>query len=104
MASSFQCYLLLGLRSLLFSLNVYLTTRIKEMCLFLLFVCRGGLMWRLRRMLIWLLGIYIAIPVIIKVCPSIQAKLVFLNFGEYFKPFFLIFEEECWPKYADFCI
>ncbi|XP_056332753.1 lysophosphatidylserine lipase ABHD12 [Danio aesculapii] len=41
---------------------------------------RGGLMWRLRRILIWLLGIYIAIPVIIKVCPSIQAKLVFLNF------------------------
>ncbi|KAK2878883.1 hypothetical protein QQF64_010992 [Cirrhinus molitorella] len=41
---------------------------------------RGGLMWRLRRILIWVLVIYIAIPVIIKVCPSIQAKLVFLNF------------------------
>uniref|UniRef100_A0A673H5Z8 Lysophosphatidylserine lipase ABHD12 n=1 Tax=Sinocyclocheilus rhinocerous TaxID=307959 RepID=A0A673H5Z8_9TELE len=41
---------------------------------------RGGLIWRLRRILIWVLGIYIAIPVIIKVCPSIQAKLVFLNF------------------------
>uniref|UniRef100_A0A673J9B2 Uncharacterized protein n=1 Tax=Sinocyclocheilus rhinocerous TaxID=307959 RepID=A0A673J9B2_9TELE len=45
-------------------------------------VCRGGLMWRLRKILIWVLGIYITIPVIIKVCPSIQAKLVFLNFGE----------------------
>uniref|UniRef100_A0A673ICS4 Lysophosphatidylserine lipase ABHD12 n=1 Tax=Sinocyclocheilus rhinocerous TaxID=307959 RepID=A0A673ICS4_9TELE len=43
-------------------------------------VCRGGLMWRLRKILIWVLGIYITIPVIIKVCPSIQAKLVFLNF------------------------
>ncbi|KAK7142498.1 hypothetical protein R3I94_011993 [Phoxinus phoxinus] len=41
---------------------------------------RGGLMWRLRRILIWVLGIYIAIPVIIKLCPAIQAKLVFLNF------------------------
>uniref|UniRef100_A0A9J7YP29 Lysophosphatidylserine lipase ABHD12 n=1 Tax=Cyprinus carpio carpio TaxID=630221 RepID=A0A9J7YP29_CYPCA len=41
---------------------------------------RGGLMWRLRKLLICVLGIYIAIPVIIKVCPSIQAKLVFLNF------------------------
>ncbi|KTF86415.1 hypothetical protein cypCar_00026141 [Cyprinus carpio] len=41
---------------------------------------RGGLIWRLRRILIWVLGIYIAVPVIIKVCPSIQAKLVFLNF------------------------
>uniref|UniRef100_A0A672S4B2 Lysophosphatidylserine lipase ABHD12 n=1 Tax=Sinocyclocheilus grahami TaxID=75366 RepID=A0A672S4B2_SINGR len=41
---------------------------------------RGGLMWRLRKILIWVLGIYITIPVIIKVCPSIQAKLVFLNF------------------------
>lgn len=52
-------------------------------------VCRGGLMWRLRKLLICVLGIYIAIPVIIKVCPSIQAKLVFLNFGEYFQPVFL---------------
>ncbi|XP_051502886.1 lysophosphatidylserine lipase ABHD12-like isoform X3 [Myxocyprinus asiaticus] len=37
-------------------------------------------MWRLTRIIIWVLGIYIAIPVIIKLCPSIQAKLVFLNF------------------------
>uniref|UniRef100_A0A672R0U7 Lysophosphatidylserine lipase ABHD12 n=1 Tax=Sinocyclocheilus grahami TaxID=75366 RepID=A0A672R0U7_SINGR len=43
-------------------------------------IFQGGLIWRLRRILIWVLGIYIAIPVIIKVCPSIQAKLVFLNF------------------------
>ncbi|KAA0711054.1 Monoacylglycerol lipase ABHD12 [Triplophysa tibetana] len=41
---------------------------------------RGGLMGRLKRIMIWVLGIYIAIPVIIKLCPSIQAKIVFLNF------------------------
>ncbi|KAB5562014.1 hypothetical protein PHYPO_G00013100 [Pangasianodon hypophthalmus] len=41
---------------------------------------RSGLMWRLRRIFLWVLGIYIAIPFVIKLCPSIQAKLVFLNF------------------------
>ncbi|KAM9466986.1 lysophosphatidylserine lipase ABHD12 [Clarias gariepinus] len=41
---------------------------------------RGGLMWRLRRIFFWVLGIYVAIPFIVKLCPSIQAKLVFLNF------------------------
>ncbi|XP_035388850.1 lysophosphatidylserine lipase ABHD12 isoform X1 [Electrophorus electricus] len=39
-----------------------------------------GLRCRMRRIFLWLLGIYIAIPFIIKLCPSIQAKLVFLNF------------------------
>uniref|UniRef100_A0AAY5EIF0 Uncharacterized protein n=1 Tax=Electrophorus electricus TaxID=8005 RepID=A0AAY5EIF0_ELEEL len=41
---------------------------------------RTGLRCRMRRIFLWLLGIYIAIPFIIKLCPSIQAKLVFLNF------------------------
>lgn len=38
-------------------------------------------MWyRLRKVVIWLLGVYIAIPFLVKLCPAIQAKLVFLNF------------------------
>ncbi|KAJ6667054.1 hypothetical protein lerEdw1_019057 [Lerista edwardsae] len=38
-------------------------------------------MWfRLRKLIIWLLGVYIAIPFLVKLCPAIQAKLVFLNF------------------------
>ncbi|XP_028844531.1 lysophosphatidylserine lipase ABHD12 isoform X4 [Denticeps clupeoides] len=41
---------------------------------------RRGLMWKLRRIFMWLFGVYIAIPFLIKLCPSIQAKLVFLNF------------------------
>ncbi|XP_062427350.1 lysophosphatidylserine lipase ABHD12 isoform X3 [Rhea pennata] len=41
---------------------------------------RYGLWFRLRRLLIWLLGVYIAIPFLVKLCPAIQAKLVFLNF------------------------
>ncbi|TRY60492.1 hypothetical protein DNTS_028918 [Danionella cerebrum] len=41
---------------------------------------RGGLMGSLRRMVIWVMAVYILIPVIIKLCPAIQAKLVFLNF------------------------
>ena len=36
----------------------------------------------MKRMLLVLLLVYISIPFIIKLCPSIQAKLVFLNFGE----------------------
>lgn len=40
-------------------------------------------MWvRLRKVVVWLLGIYIAIPFLVKICPAIQAKLVFLNFGK----------------------
>nr|XP_014348574.1 PREDICTED: monoacylglycerol lipase ABHD12 isoform X2 [Latimeria chalumnae] len=41
---------------------------------------RAGLLFRLQRLILWVLGLYIAIPFIIKLCPSIQAKLVFLNF------------------------
>ncbi|XP_015218262.2 lysophosphatidylserine lipase ABHD12 isoform X1 [Lepisosteus oculatus] len=41
---------------------------------------RNGLMFKVKRLFLWMLGVYIAIPFIIKLCPSIQAKLVFLNF------------------------
>ncbi|KAJ7402636.1 Monoacylglycerol lipase ABHD12 [Pitangus sulphuratus] len=41
---------------------------------------RYGLWFRLRKLIIWLLGVYIAIPFLVKLCPAIQAKLVFLNF------------------------
>ncbi|XP_069463925.1 lysophosphatidylserine lipase ABHD12-like isoform X2 [Ambystoma mexicanum] len=41
---------------------------------------RYGLWVRLRTLLMCMIGLYIAIPVVIKVCPAIQAKLVFLNF------------------------
>ncbi|XP_061083515.1 lysophosphatidylserine lipase ABHD12 isoform X1 [Conger conger] len=41
---------------------------------------RFGIKSRLKRILLLALGVYIAIPFIIKLCPSIQAKLVFLNF------------------------
>ncbi|RXM28544.1 Monoacylglycerol lipase ABHD12 [Acipenser ruthenus] len=41
---------------------------------------RKRLFSRLKRLLIWVIGLYIAIPFIIKLCPAIQAKLVFLNF------------------------
>uniref|UniRef100_A0A3B5AB88 Abhydrolase domain containing 12 n=1 Tax=Stegastes partitus TaxID=144197 RepID=A0A3B5AB88_9TELE len=40
----------------------------------------GDLVLKLRRILMWLLLVYVSVPVIIKLCPSIQAKLVFLNF------------------------
>uniref|UniRef100_A0A8D0FWU6 Uncharacterized protein n=1 Tax=Strix occidentalis caurina TaxID=311401 RepID=A0A8D0FWU6_STROC len=43
---------------------------------------RYGLWFRLRKLIIWLLGVYIAIPFLVKLCPAIQAKLVFLNFGK----------------------
>uniref|UniRef100_A0A665TVN2 Lysophosphatidylserine lipase ABHD12 n=1 Tax=Echeneis naucrates TaxID=173247 RepID=A0A665TVN2_ECHNA len=36
--------------------------------------------WFLSLLLLWILVVYISIPLIIKLCPSIQAKLVFLNF------------------------
>ncbi|KAI3363545.1 hypothetical protein L3Q82_012150 [Scortum barcoo] len=39
-----------------------------------------GLVGKLKRILLWLLVVYVSIPFIIKLCPSIQAKLVFLNF------------------------
>ncbi|KYO18366.1 monoacylglycerol lipase ABHD12 [Alligator mississippiensis] len=41
---------------------------------------RYGLWFRLRKLIIWLVGVYIAIPFLVKLCPVIQAKLVFLNF------------------------
>ncbi|XP_045898275.1 lysophosphatidylserine lipase ABHD12-like, partial [Micropterus dolomieu] len=41
---------------------------------------RLGLLGKLKRTALWLLVVYISVPVIIKLCPSIQAKLVFLNF------------------------
>ncbi|XP_069033277.1 lysophosphatidylserine lipase ABHD12 [Embiotoca jacksoni] len=41
---------------------------------------RLGLLAKGRRVLLWLLVLYVSIPVLIKLCPSIQAKLVFLNF------------------------
>ncbi|KAK6328792.1 hypothetical protein J4Q44_G00007700 [Coregonus suidteri] len=41
---------------------------------------RYVLMGRLKRILLLVLGVYITIPFIVKLCPSIQAKIVFLNF------------------------
>nr|XP_046257034.1 lysophosphatidylserine lipase ABHD12 [Scatophagus argus]XP_046257035.1 lysophosphatidylserine lipase ABHD12 [Scatophagus argus] len=41
---------------------------------------RLGLAGKLRRVAMWLLVVYVSVPFIIKLCPSIQAKLVFLNF------------------------
>ncbi|XP_076018782.1 lysophosphatidylserine lipase ABHD12 [Genypterus blacodes] len=41
---------------------------------------RLSLSGKMKRLLIWLLLVYVSIPFIVKLCPSIQAKLVFLNF------------------------
>uniref|UniRef100_A0AAQ6AK35 2-arachidonoylglycerol hydrolase ABHD12 n=1 Tax=Amphiprion ocellaris TaxID=80972 RepID=A0AAQ6AK35_AMPOC len=41
---------------------------------------RLSLVMKLKRILMVLLIVYVSIPCIIKLCPSIQAKLVFLNF------------------------
>lgn len=41
---------------------------------------RRSLWWRLRRLVLALMLVYVFIPVLVKLCPSIQAKLVFLNF------------------------
>ncbi|KAG3262725.1 lysophosphatidylserine lipase ABHD12 isoform X2 [Ictidomys tridecemlineatus] len=41
---------------------------------------RKGLWFRLRKILLCVLGLYIAIPFLVKLCPGIQAKLIFLNF------------------------
>ncbi|KAM8852095.1 lysophosphatidylserine lipase ABHD12 [Synchiropus picturatus] len=43
-------------------------------------VRRSGLASRLKSALLWLLLVYASVPVLVKLCPSIQAKLVFLNF------------------------
>lgn len=44
---------------------------------------RLTLLGRLKRLMLWLLVVYVSVPFIVKLCPSIQAKLVFLNFGEF---------------------
>ncbi|XP_027131289.1 lysophosphatidylserine lipase ABHD12 isoform X3 [Larimichthys crocea] len=41
---------------------------------------RLSLVGKLKRVLVWLLVVYVSIPIVVKLCPSIQAKLVFLNF------------------------
>eukprot|EP00066_Takifugu_rubripes_P009326 XP_003976169.2 PREDICTED: monoacylglycerol lipase ABHD12 [Takifugu rubripes] len=41
---------------------------------------RLTLLGRLKRLMLWLLVVYVSVPFIVKLCPSIQAKLVFLNF------------------------
>ncbi|CAN9500204.1 unnamed protein product [Ophioblennius macclurei] len=41
---------------------------------------RWGLLRRMRRLLLWMLLLYLSVPFIIKLFPTIQAKLVFLNF------------------------
>ncbi|XP_061546952.1 lysophosphatidylserine lipase ABHD12-like isoform X2 [Phycodurus eques] len=48
---------------------------------------RGGVMSKAWRAARWLLLLYASVPFIVKLCPSIQAKLVFLNFVQL--PFFL---------------
>lgn len=52
-----------------------------ETCAAVLGLSRSGLLRKLKRMVLWLLLVYVSVPFIIKMCPSIQAKLVFLNFG-----------------------
>nr|XP_036857727.1 lysophosphatidylserine lipase ABHD12 isoform X3 [Manis javanica] len=47
---------------------------------FISFAVRKGLWFRLRKILLCVLGLYVAIPFLIKLCPGIQAKLIFLNF------------------------
>ncbi|KAB0401541.1 hypothetical protein E2I00_017609, partial [Balaenoptera physalus] len=41
---------------------------------------RKSLCFRLRKILLCVVGLYVAIPFLIKLCPGIQAKLIFLNF------------------------
>ncbi|XP_061141409.1 lysophosphatidylserine lipase ABHD12-like isoform X2 [Syngnathus typhle] len=48
---------------------------------------RGSAMAKARRAGLWLLLVYLCVPLLVKLCPSIQAKLVFLNFVRI--PFFL---------------
>ncbi|XP_054443431.1 lysophosphatidylserine lipase ABHD12 isoform X1 [Pteronotus mesoamericanus] len=42
---------------------------------------RKGMWFRLRKILFCVLGLYVALPFLIKLCPGIQAKLIFLNFA-----------------------
>lgn len=39
-------------------------------------------MSKVKRAAKWLLILYVCVPFVVKLCPSIQAKLVFLNFGK----------------------
>ncbi|XP_061693533.1 lysophosphatidylserine lipase ABHD12 isoform X2 [Syngnathoides biaculeatus] len=48
---------------------------------------RGGVMSKAWRAARWLLLVYVCVPFVVKLCPSIQANLVFLNFVR--SPFFL---------------
>ncbi|XP_037128070.1 lysophosphatidylserine lipase ABHD12 isoform X2 [Syngnathus acus] len=48
---------------------------------------RGSAVAKVRRAGLWLLLVYLCVPLLVKLCPSIQAKLVFLNFVRI--PFFL---------------
>ncbi|XP_051935739.1 lysophosphatidylserine lipase ABHD12 [Hippocampus zosterae] len=48
---------------------------------------RRGPASKVRRAAKWLLMLYVCVPFVVKLCPSIQAKLVFLNFVRV--PFFL---------------
>ncbi|XP_063774187.1 lysophosphatidylserine lipase ABHD12 isoform X1 [Pseudophryne corroboree] len=48
---------------------------------------RYGLWSRFRMFLIALVGLYIAIPFLVKICPAIQAQLVFLNLVRF--PYFI---------------
>ncbi|XP_042188946.1 lysophosphatidylserine lipase ABHD12 [Callorhinchus milii] len=41
---------------------------------------RYRLLDRVKKVALWLLTVYICIPFLVKLCPAIQAKLVFLNF------------------------
>ncbi|XP_037061178.1 lysophosphatidylserine lipase ABHD12 isoform X4 [Peromyscus maniculatus bairdii] len=41
---------------------------------------RKSLWFRLKKIILCVLGFYIAIPFLVKLCPGIQAKLIFLNF------------------------
>ncbi|GCC31199.1 hypothetical protein chiPu_0009656 [Chiloscyllium punctatum] len=41
---------------------------------------RNSWLSRFKKLAVWLLAVYICIPFIVKICPAIQAKLVFLNF------------------------
>ncbi|XP_078261435.1 lysophosphatidylserine lipase ABHD12 isoform X3 [Rhinoraja longicauda] len=41
---------------------------------------RSRLLNRIKKAALWILAVYICIPFVIKLCPAIQAKLVFLNF------------------------
>ncbi|XP_051866898.1 lysophosphatidylserine lipase ABHD12 [Pristis pectinata] len=41
---------------------------------------RSWLLNRIKKVALWFLAVYMCIPFIVKLCPAIQAKLVFLNF------------------------